>query len=296
MANENGANGAAGPVETSGGEAAVNALFGGAGAPEGASKEAQQSAEGTWHDGYIPKMWRDETGAFNGDTNGVLKSWYHGQQQVSKLQTDLDSLRAERSAAEAAMPNTTEYVDDFDYDALADRAPNMIAKGGGKEENTILASFLTLAHKHGVPMAKAHALAGDYFEALNADVPEYKEPEQQRKEAVAHLGPNGAQMVEDVRGFLAQRARTSPFNAEQMDVIKGMLHNGPALALLHNLSRTTGASTTPPSVARISQVDMEQERREALKALGSLDGEEWARNKDAILARVRRAHPEWEEG
>ena len=295
---QNGAGDAA--PEQSGGEAAVNALFSTDEAPKGGEGTADPGAEAAggqgaeaddaWTPGYVPKAWRGEDGKFNGDMDAVFKSAMDGRQHISRLNAQIEELK---QASNAGVPEQSQYVDGFDYAALAQKAPNMVA-ASGRDDNPVLVSFLESAHKNGIPMAKAHAMAVEYFEGLNAEAPEYKEPEQQRKDAIAYLGPNGAQMNEDIKGFLAARARHAPFSEDQMGVLKGMLHSGPGMSLLHNLARTTGASTVPPSAAAASTVDPEQERAEVMRDLG-LPDHEFAQNKEAILARARRVLPNLDE-
>ena len=288
--------------ETSGGEAAVNALFDqapaetgeGEGAPETSSQVAAATeGDDAWSAGYVPKAFRGPDGAFTGDTDAVFKSWMDGRQQVSRLNAQIAELkRTDASDGASGVADEKQYIDEFDYAGLAERAPNMIAPEGGREANSVLATFLEHARAAGVPMGRAHAMANAYFEALNADAPEYKEPEEQRKDAVAYLGPNGTQMVEDVKGFLGSRARHAPFSKAQMDVIESLVHSGPGLSLLHNLSRTVGASTAPPSQTQVTQVDIDREREAVMRDLGLPDAE-FRKQKEGILARARRAFPEW---
>ena len=291
--------------EQSGGESAVNALFdnatgestGGEGAGEGGGEgagtgDSGAKGDGAWTPGYIPKAFRGEDGKFSGDQDAVFKSWMDGQQHISRLNAQIAELKgAEGQDGASGVADERRYVDEFDYAALADKAPNMVNGEGGREANAVLASLLGHARAAGIPIAKAHAMANAYFEELNADAPEYKSDEDRRKEAAGFLGPNSTQMMTDIKGFLTARARHAPFSKDQMGVIQDMLMDGPSLSLLHNLSRTTGQSTAPPSAASATKADIKQEQEAVLRDLG-LPDHEFRVKKDEILARARRVFPD----
>ena len=291
--------------EQAGGESAVNALFDQAageaagGEGEGTGEDGGSPSSGTasesddaWTPGYVPKAFRGTDGKFTGDNDAVFKSWMDNRQQVSRLQAQVAELKqGEGEDGASGVADEKQYVDEFDYAGLAAKAPNMVAAEGGRESNAVLASLLASARAAGIPKAKAHAMVSAYFEELNADAPEYKDDETLRKDAVSFLGPNSTQMMTDIKGFLTARARHAPFSKEQMGVIEGMLRSGPALSLLHNLARTTGQSTAPPSPASATQVDIEKEKEAVLRDLG-LPDHEFRVKKDEILARARRVFPE----
>ena len=311
MADEStGGNGADGAPEASGGEAAVNALFGDtapadpgdggdgadakgedAGGVDGEDTGSAGDGDSAWTAGYVPKAFRGQDGSFNGDQDAVFKSWMDGRQQVSRLQAQVAELKRDVTG-EGQVEDEKQYVDDFDYAGLAEKAQNMVAEGGS-EENRIIAGFLRHARAAGIPKARAHALATAYFEEISAEAPEFKAPEQLRKEAMEFLGTNSKQIAKDVQGFLASRARHSPFTKEQMAVVRSLTHSGPGMSLLYSLSRGA-ASTAPPSAASATKADLEREKEKALADLG-LPEHEFAPRKEEILARIRRLNLDEED-
>ena len=280
--------------EAQGGAEAVTALFEpapslGEGAEANAPQEGVQGVSGasedeSWRPGFVPKAFRGEDGTFNGNQDAVFKSWYDGRQRITGLEAQLAELQ------KVDVPETAdEYVNTFDFDAFKERAPRAYAGGGA--DNPIIADMLKLGHKHGVPVAKMQAVVTDYFAGINEFIPEAKDEPTALRETAAYLGPNGTQMMEDLKGKLAAHARRYPLGAEKLDAVKRILQDGPATAVLYELIGGR-SGVVPPSAAASQMVDPEQEKREVAKQLGTLDESEWRRNKDAIIARWTRAHPE----
>ena len=238
----------------------------------------------------MPKAFRGTDGGWNGDQDAVFKSWYDGRQRITALEAENASLKRTSNAGVPA--SASEYVDTYDFDALERRAPRMYAGGG--RDNPVVADLLKLGHTHGVPVAKMQALATDYFAGMDPHLEEPKDEATLRKEAIAHLGPNGQTIYEDLKGKLTAYARTRPLSETAQAVAKQMLLSGPAAAFLYEvMSAATANGAAPPSHAEAQAlVDPEQERREAHKGLGVLDDAEWRANKDALIARWLRAHPE----
>ena len=300
MAEENTAAGAEGGGEEQpkgGGEAAVNALFGdtdppkdpgdggdGAGGGEGEGDGDAGAGDGddTWSAGYVPKAFRGADGKFSGDTDAVFKSWMDGRQQVSRLNAQIAELK---SAGSEEVGDERQYVDEFDYDALAEKIPNFAQKGG-RDDNPVVESFLKHARAAGISRERAHALANVYFQELGEKAPQHKTPDELRAAAMEFLGPNAKQISKDVQGFLGAQARHTPFTEEQMKVVRTLTHSGPGLSLLYSLSRGR-SSTAPPSAAAATKADIEREREKALADLG-LPEHEFEKRKDEILARARR--------
>ena len=288
-----------------GGEAEVNALFGDTDPPkdpgdggDGADGKAE-GAEGdssatdgddTWSAGYVPKAFRGEDGRFSGDTDAVFKSWMDGRQQVSRLQAQVAELKKEGNEE---VGDERQYVDEFDYDGLAEKAPNFAAKGG-RSDNVVIESFLTHARAAGIPKERAHTMANAYFSELGEKAPAHKTPEQLRESAMEFLGSNAKQISKVVQGFLAARARHTPFTREQMQVVRTLTHSGPGLSLLYSLSRGA-ASTAPPSSASATKVDLEREKDNAMADLGLPDHEFQARREE-ILARAARLGLDADDG
>lgn len=277
--------------EAAAGAEAVEALFTPqveANAPQEAAQEVSAASEDeSWRPGFVPKAFRGEDGAFNGNHDAVFKSWYDGRQRITGLEAQLKELQ---EASSPDVPETSdEYVNTFDFEAFKEKAPRAYAGGGA--DNPIIADMLKLGHKHGVPVAKMQAVVTDYFAGINEFIPEAKDEATALRETAAYLGPNGAQMMEDLKGRLAAHARQYPLSPEKLNAVKRILQDGPATAVLHDLvGARSGAA--PPSAAASSMTDPEQEKREVMKQLGTLDEAEWRRNKDAIIARWNRAHPE----
>ena len=289
--------------EQTGTESAVNALFSGASADPapttGSAPNAPQDATGalpgasapsedeTWRPGFVPKAFRNAEGAWNGDQDAVFKSWYDGRQHVSALEAQLAEVK--RAQSELVPETAAQYVDTFDFASLKEVAPNL-AGGADAESNPIVTDLLKLGHAHGVPVAKMQAVVAEYAKGLNEHLPEQVDPAERRKQAKAWLGPNGEQIAADVQAGLAARARVMPFSKEKMDVLEAMVESGPGLALLHDFLRT--GPQAPPTGVTATLQDSEQEKRDAYKALGTMDEAAWRANKDAIIARWLRANPD----
>ena len=278
-----------------GGEAAVNALFTGTPATEATEPQQappqqateSQPKEEEWRPGFVPKAFRDETGAFNGNMDGLFKSWSDGRAHISNLEAELSALRAGSGAA--GVPDTDEeYLTTFDFDALSKRAPRAYAGGGA--ENPVVANLLKLGHTHGVPVKAMQALVSDYFAGMNEHIPETKTATELRSEATAYLGPNGAQIMSDIQGRLAARARAQPFSEEKLEVVKQLLEWGPGAALLHELLASGTTPSLPNSDGVASAVNPEDARAQARRGLGTLDDAEWQRRKNSAIAEYNRVH------
>ena len=290
-------------TNTAGDEAAVNALFGDAESPPESSPNTPAPTETTTsadaspgestaevvdetpRAGYVPKAWRGDDGKFNGDFDGLFKSWHDGRQHVGALQARVKELEA---ANKTLVPETSaDYTNTFDYAAFSAKAPNVEMSDDGT--NAAVEDMLKAVHKAGIPVKKAQAFVTGYFEAVNEHLApeEVKDEATLRKEAVAYLGPNGPQVMEDVKGFLTARARTMPFTKDQMSVLGHLMGNGPALSLLHSLARS-GSSVAPPSAASTATVSPEQAKADARKLLGA-DNATWQAQKAEILAKARAA-------
>ena len=269
---------------------AINALFGSTPPAEPpAEPPKSDEGDGEWRPGYVPKAFRAEDGTLR-SMDELTKSWYDGRQHITTLSARVKELEA---AGAAGVSETFEqYHQAMDWDALAEKAPN--AYRGGGAENQAAMGLLQALHNAGVPDAKAHAAVAEYYTTLNGMVPEVKDEETLRKEAVAHLGPNGTSMAEEVKGFLQAKARQHPFNEQEMEVIGQMVNYGPGLSVLWQLSRQAG-STAPPTAtgaADTRAVDPEQAKKDVFRKLGTLDEAQWAANKDAIIAEWRQANPD----
>ena len=257
-------------------------------APEGTQTPSVADAEPEWKDGYVPKAFRGDDGGFNGDQNAVFKSWTDTKRHNTALAAKVKELETAASAS-AVDAKESDYLNEFDFDALKERAPR--AYVGGERDNAIVTDMLKLGHKHGLPVSKVHAFVADYFAGINEYLPdpaEEKDDATLRKEATAYLGPNGQQMMQDIQGFLAARARVNPLPKDQVAVLGEMLKSGPASALLHSLARSAGSRALPSGHEATAPADPEQAKRAAYKMLGASD-EEWAAHRDEYLAAARAA-------
>ena len=282
---------AAGPQD-----AAIEAIFSGEPAPEpgpegpeAGLQEAQPdpNADDTWREGYVPKAFRNAEGAFTGDTDAVFKSWMDGRQRISQLEQQI--AHSQREAAAQLPPTADEYVASMDWAELESKAPNAYA--GGEADNPVVVNLLKEAHAAGVPVSRAQAMVTRYLASLNEHVPEQKEEAVARAEAIAHLGPNGQQIAENVKGRVLALARRQAIPEPQMAVLGQMMLNGPALALLDRLT-AFGRSNPPPGDSSITVLDQDKAKRDANKGLGVLNDAEWNRTKQERIARWRAAHPE----
>lgn len=299
------ADAAAAVPEAGGQEAAIDAMFtgqtstsedtgtgpvGGIVAGEagtGAPLAPDPAADDTWREGYVPKAFRNAEGEFTGDQDAVFKSWMDGRQRISQLEAQIS--RAQKESAAQLPPTADEYIATMNWEELSERAPNAYA--GGEGENPVIANLLRELHAAGVPQGKAQAAAVSYMASLNEHVPEAKDEATSRAEALSYLGPNGAQIADAVRGRLHALSRKGAIPAPQMAVLAQMMTNGPALALLDRLT-AFGQSAPPPSMSQITHLDQERAKRDANAKLGTLDDQEWRKNKDRWIAEWKAAHPE----
>ena len=290
-------------VAAAGQEAEIDAMFSGtpAEAPQeasgaivageagaGAPPAPDPAADDTWREGYVPKAFRNADGEFTGDQDAVFKSWMDGRQRISQLEAQI--AQQQREAAAQLPPTADEYIATMNWQELSERAPNAYA--GGEGENPVIANLLRELHAAGVPQGKAQAAAVSYMASLNEHVPETKDEATARSEAVSYLGPNGAQIVDAVRGRIHALSRRGAIPPAQMAVLGQMMTNGPALALLDRLT-AFGQSAPPPSMSQIAHFDQEKAKRDANAKLGTLDDGEWRRNKARWIAEWKAAHPEY---
>lgn len=279
-------------------DAAIEAMFTGQQA-DAAAADATAEDQGTglpppdpnaddeWRSGYVPKAFRNAEGQFTGDQDAVFKSWMDGRQRISQLEAQI--AEQQRAAATQLPPSADEYIGTMNWEELKAKAPNAYA--GGEAENPVVVNLLREAHAAGVPVAKAQALVTNYLASLNEHVPEVKDEATSRAEAIAHLGPNGQQIAENVKGRLLALARRQSIPEPQMAVLGQMMQNGPALALLDRLT-AFGQSAAPPGASGITHLDTEKAKLDARKGLGVLDDGEWRRTKEQRIAAWRAAHPE----
>ena len=268
-------------------QGAISALFGQQppqGTPPGDTPPTgQQEAPETYVEGRVPKAFYRDDGQH--DYNGLTKSWFDTRSAYQSAQARIKELEA---AAVAAAPESWEgYSQKFDWDAVAQRAPN--AYLGGGDENTAAVALLKRVHEAGVPLAKASELVGAYYEDLNGLVPEHKPDAERLKDAVGSLGPNGPAIAQEVQSWLETQHATQPFTEHQLGVLKQMTHDGTALSLLQRLARQ-GASASPPTSlpgTGGATVDPKARRLEIERKLGSLSDAEFAAQKEALQA-------EWE--
>ena len=276
--------------QQTGGATAIDALFDGkapAPPPESTGGAPADPPE-QFQVGRVPKPFYREDG--NHDYDGLSKSWFDTRDSYERAKTRISEL--EKAAAEGVPEAFEAYAAGMDWAAVKERAPN--AYVSDEEENAAATALLRRAHQHGIPLAKARAMIGDYYEDLNGMVGAPKDAAEVRRDVLQYLGPNGQQQLSEVQEFLKSRAAVKPFNAEEMDVIGQMLSSGVATSLLWQLSRS-GASTMPPGNGMVdtgTRVDPEREKQEAAKMLGTLDPQEWQKNKAEAIARWQRANPE----
>ena len=254
------------------------------GTPETPAEPAEQYVPGR-----VPKAFYREGG--DHDYDGLSKSWFDTRSAYETAQARIRELEG----AQEKMPETFEsYAKEMDWKAVAEKAPKAYKGSAEDGTNKAALSLLKRAYENGVPMAKARAMVTDFYADLDEFMPDPIAPEEARKSAVGYLGPNGASMEAEVKEWLVSREARKPFTAPEQAVLAQMVRNGPALSLLWEFTRSAGAAAPPGGVEHMSSAikDPEVEKREATKLLGTLDDAEWHRNKDAIVARWRAAHPE----
>ena len=234
--------------------------------------------------GRLPKQFHREDG--NHDYDGLSKSWFELRQGHAAQSARVKELERQLSTTEEPWES---YSGDFDWDAVKQRAPN--AYLGGESDNQAAMALLQRLHEAGVPKAKAAKAVGDYYAALDGLVGETPSAVEQRKAAVAYLGPNGSTMAQEVQTFLESRAAVKPFSDDEMETLGRMTRSGPALSILWQLSRRSAGASPPSTVEAATVADPETEKAEAAKMLG-VDEATWQRDKAAIIARFNRAYGE----
>ena len=286
-------------TQAGGQAAAIEALFTGApaetqetdpgviaagGLSQGTGPAPDPHADDAWTEGYVPKSFRNEAGEFNGNQDAVFKSWMDGRQRISQLEKQI----ADAAKAAAPLPSADEYIAGMDWEALAQKAPN--AYVGGEAENPVVVNLLRQAHAAGLTQDKAQEMVIGYLGSLNEHVEPQRDEATARAEALAHLGPNGPQIAEQVKARLQTLAQRQAIPEPQMAVLGQMMLNGPALALLDRLT-AYGGSVAPPGASTITVVDQEKAQAEARRKLGTLDAADWAKNKARYIAEWNAANP-----
>ena len=280
--------------------AAIEAMFSGQPAPTGEQRTddptttaagggaptppVDPNTDDAWTEGYVPKSFRNEAGEFNGNQDAVFKSWMDGRQRISQLEKQI----ADAAKAAPPLPSADEYVAGMDWEALKAKAPN--AYVGGEAENPVVVNLLKQLHAAGLTQDKAHETVLGYLGSLNEHVGEQKDEATARAEALAHLGPNGPQIAEQVKARILTLAGRQAIPDAQMAVLGQMMLNGPALALLDRLT-AYGGSVAPPGASTITVIDQDKAKADARKKLGTLSAEDWAKNKERYIAEWRAANP-----
>lgn len=273
-----------------GGAGDISALFGDPPDPAGQG-DGTTSADGVVppssgdeeYVGKIPKQFYREDG--NHDLDGFSKAYRGARASLETANARIKELEAKG----APVDQWDAYAAQMDWDAVKEKAPN--AYQGGGPENKAAMSLLHRLHEQNIPLATARTIVSEYYGDLDGMVPEAKDDATLRKEAVAHLGPNGQQMAGEVQSWLESRHATKPFAPAELEILGQMVANGPALSLLWQMSRA-GVSSGPPTgneTRSARAADPDAEKKEVRKLLGTLDDAEWSRNKAAILARARAA-------
>ena len=192
-------------------------------------------------EGRMPKAFHREDG--NHDIEGLKKSWFETRKSHDLLKARLKEL--EKSAAD--VPAWDAWAAEIDWKAVAEGAPNAYLVPEEGQENRAAMSLARRLHEQGIPTAKANAALANYYADLNAIMPEAKTAEDLRKAAVAYQGPNGQSVMDEVKTGLASRAAKRAWSKEEMTVLDSMLSNGPAVAVLHQLIRTSAGAAPPNS-------------------------------------------------
>ena len=268
---------------TGGGDAAqIDNLFGDKPADtEQQPTDAQVELPEVYQEGRVPKAFYREDG--NHDINGLSKSWHDTRQALAAR----DARIKELEQGQAELPGWDEYAKLMGWDAVREAAPNSFQEGTEAAGEALLRRM----HQAGVPADKASEAIKGYFSDLDGLIGEVPSDADLRKAAVAHLGVQGTAMAADVSNWIKTQHTTQAFSDDELAVLGKMAQNGPALGLLWKLSRAGARSAAPPSEGGgvTTMTDPEQEKREALKQLGTLDTKDWQRNGAAYIARARAA-------
>ena len=269
------------PENTPGGPEDVAKLFN----PEAPADPPQGGGDGTPADppeeyvvGRVPKQFYREDGKH--DIEGLVKSWFDTKK-------DRDGLAAQVKQAQADagdMPTFEAYNAEIDWDAIRKSAPNAWLLPEG-EENKAATALVQRLHQQGVPVAKAKAAVASYWQDLNAMTPARKSADELRQAAVAHLGPNGAAMMDEVKNGLASRASKRAWTEGEMAEIRGLLLSGPGTSLLHQLLRTGGSAAPPNTTSTAPVQTVEQERAALLKKMNEQPFHEI---RDEVMANAER--------
>ena len=223
------------------------------------------------------------------DGEKALKSAWDTKRALTTAQQRL----AELEKAAPAIPATVDgYYEALDKAKLSELAPKVYQADVEADEASLKQMFES-ARQSGMGVKQAQAFVEAHYQRLNDGAPERdtrsdEERSMAAREAAMAAHPNGKLIAGDVQAWLEQRHTSTPFTDGEIGAIGRMMETSDGLALLWRLSRQGGAA--PPDLAgsTAGPVDAEEERREITRQLGTLDPEEWEKNKDAIIARYNR--------
>ena len=194
---------------------------------------------------YIPeKFWVAGEDPTKGQLNveGLSKAYTDTQAELTRK----SQLLAEATKGQEALPLTPDaYWTDLDTAAIKARAPNAYGEPVEGEVHSDLKDILTAAHHNGIAKPAAQKLAGDILALVEKRVEAPKTDAQMRAEAIGELGPNGAQIAQDVQARLRQLGSQGVFDQSQLGFIKGAAMTAPGLAVLATLLRASGPSGPP---------------------------------------------------
>lgn len=199
------------------------------------------------------------------NTEAWAKAWKDAETFASRLKAENDEFRKGEKVG-SAPDKVEDYWTGYDTAALAKAAPK--AFQGGEADNATLVEFFKAAQGAGLPTDKARAMFGAFMGGLHGAIPDEKPAAEQRKEAIASLGPHGAKMAEDVKGYLTEMHKRAPFTAAELNELEEMVRHGPTLSLLYSLSRgrTSGRQAPPAAPAGVSDVHTEDEITQAMQS------------------------------
>lgn len=270
---------------------AIDALFDGAPAPDETATRPEDTRppEGDGPSEEFLKTLHGADGAIDG-AKAAKMAWDNKRafaQQAARL--------AELEKAREPAPDSVEgYLRDFDRAALKEKAPRAFL--GNEADEEALKRAFEAARANGMSVKQAQGFVADYYGRLNELLPEpdtrpAAERSKAAREAAQREHPNGTLIAGDVQAWLSRRHATEAFSEKELGVIGGMLETPEGLGLLWRLSRQGRAAPADLGGHRAIS-DPDEERRKTFEALGTLDQAEWNRNKDAIIARYKRARPE----
>ena len=223
------------------------------------------------------------------DGEKALKSAWDTKRALTTAQQRL----AELDKGAPAVPATVDgYYEALDKAKLSELAPKVYREDVEGEEAALRAIFES-ARQSGMGVKQAQAFVEAHYQRLNEGAPERDTRSEEERSMAARqtamdAHPNGKLIAGDVQSWLEQRHAAAPFSEGEIKEIGRMMETSDGLSVLWRMSRQGAGAPADLSEHGKGATDPGEERQEVMRQLGTQDHEEWAKNKDSIIARYQK--------